>query len=83
MAAPTVKFSVGGSYGKLICRPSAGTIDEPSAAGGALTSSERKVLDTLREEFPSPARDETPETAQISRILLDLTRSQTGLRRRV
>jgi hypothetical protein len=48
---PTTKFSVGGSFGKLVCERSAGTVEEPDAAGG-LKPSERKVLDTLREEFP-------------------------------
>jgi hypothetical protein len=47
---PTVKFSVGGRYGELVCERSAGTIEEPGASDG-LTRSERTVLDTLRDEF--------------------------------
>jgi hypothetical protein len=46
----SVKFSVGGSYGRLLCERSAGTIEEPDPATG-LTANERKVLDTLCEEF--------------------------------
>jgi Bifunctional DNA primase/polymerase, N-terminal/Primase C terminal 1 (PriCT-1)/AAA domain len=48
---PTIKFSVGGRFGKLVCHRSAGTVEEPDAAGG-LTRTEHKVLDTLRDEFP-------------------------------
>ena len=48
---PTIKFSVGGRFGKLVCQRSAGTVEEPDAAGG-LTRTEQKVLDTLRDEFP-------------------------------
>ena len=48
---PTIKFSVGGRFGKLVCQRSAGTVEEPDAAGG-LTRTEHKVLDTLRDEFP-------------------------------
>lgn len=48
---PTIKFSVGGRFGKLVCQRSAGTVEEPNAAGG-LTRTEHKVLDTLRDEFP-------------------------------
>jgi Bifunctional DNA primase/polymerase, N-terminal/AAA domain len=47
---PTTKFSVGGSFGKLVCERSAGTVEETDAAGG-LKPSERTVLDTLRDEF--------------------------------
>jgi Bifunctional DNA primase/polymerase, N-terminal/AAA domain len=46
---PTVKFSVGGRFGELVCERSAGTVEEPTAGG--LKPSERKVLDTLRDEF--------------------------------
>ena len=48
---PSIKFSVGGRFGKLVCHRSAGTVEEPDAAGG-LTRTEHKVLDTLRDEFP-------------------------------
>jgi Bifunctional DNA primase/polymerase, N-terminal/AAA domain len=47
---PTVKFSVGGSLGELICARSAGTFEDASGADG-MTPRERKVLDTLCEEF--------------------------------
>ncbi len=47
---PTVKFSVGGRFGELVCARSAGTIDEAVGVGG-LTRAERTVLDTLRDEF--------------------------------
>ena len=53
---PTVKFSVGGRFGELICERSAGTVEDPDASDG-LTPTERTVLDTLCEEFaPTGAR---------------------------
>jgi hypothetical protein len=45
-----VGFSVGGTMDGFIFQRSEGTIEKPDATDG-LTASERKVLDTLRDEF--------------------------------
>jgi KaiC/GvpD/RAD55 family RecA-like ATPase len=45
----SVKFSVGGSFGKLICQRSSGTIED--ADDGELLATDRKVLAVLCEEF--------------------------------
>lgn len=52
---PSVTFSVGGRFGELICRRSAGTVEDPDSGTG-LTPKEQTVLDTLVEEFPEGAR---------------------------
>jgi archaellum biogenesis ATPase FlaH len=51
----SVTFSIGGNFGRLTCERTEGTIETADPVSG-LTPSERKVLDTLRKEFPDGAR---------------------------
>jgi len=51
----SVRFSIGGSDARLTCERTEGTIETADPVSG-LTPSERKVFDTLREEFPRGAR---------------------------
>jgi AAA domain len=68
----SVTFSVGGSDGKLICRPTGGTVEEPSREDG-LKSSARKTLDTLRSEFGASGATATEWQKAVGRAMSEAT----------